>query len=79
MLPMAWASAVYPARQAQRQNMTLAAWAAAQGLLPPAGWQAAATVPGLAAMSQAQAAAAALAAAAPHAAAAPQADPDGGG
>ena len=60
-----WAHGV-PARRAQRAGMSLAAWAAANNLVPPAHWQPAAAIPGIQAMPLAQggvAAAAAVAAA----------------
>jgi hypothetical protein len=59
-----WWARGFASRHAQRANMPLAAWAAANHLLPPAHWQAAAAVPGLAGMGLAAGAAAAAAAAA---------------
>ena len=63
-----WWALGYASRHAQRANLPLAVWAAANGLVPPAQWQAAAAVPGLAGMAPAAAAAAAGVAAAAAAA-----------
>lgn len=43
---VAWWAAGYPHRHAQRANLPLAVWAAAQGLVPPAAWAGAGGAPG---------------------------------